>query len=298
MDRSSCFDRFIWSNIEEVKTNSQMASNLTSNIGEIRPARNQSCLPPPPDYYGPQPLDIFIPKLLKLDNCFNANKNSNLSYQIVQTANNSASSSDLKYVNKMPYKKFLSNWSVNVVGIKLKNDNTKFTVELRGTWLSKDSRRTIKENYYAGFLDFVVSKNLIKTTHGLYELIGPIANASTDNLYRACLENNGLPRTWKYILTQFPSKINNFNKKLAIRRKYATNCLVQKTMTNSYKFDEKLLRVTNPKVRVNRAIKKKEVPLLRRLFEKKLVGSLEVVDFGITKVQKKIPALDKRLNDC
>ncbi|XP_050066216.1 uncharacterized protein LOC126555319 isoform X1 [Aphis gossypii] len=276
MDLSSCFDRFIWSCIEEVKTNSQMVSNLsTSNIGEIRPARNQSCLPPPPDYYGPQPLDISIPKLLKLDNCFNANNNSNLSHQIVQTPNNSASSSDLKYVNKMPYKKFLCNWSVKVMEIKLKNDNTKFIVELRGTWISKDRHRTINENHFAGFLDFVVSKNLIKTSHGLYELTGPIANASSDNLYRACLEINGLPRTWKYILTQFPSKFNNFNKKLGIRRKYVTNCLVQEMMTKSYKFVEKLLQVTNP-----------------------MVDSLEVVDFGITKLQKKIPALDKRLNDC
>jgi len=153
-----------------------------------------------------------------------------------------------------------------------------------GTWLSKDRLKTINENHYAGFLDFVVSKNLIKTSHGLYELIGPIAYASSDNLYRACLEINGLPRTWKYILTQFPSKVNNFNQKLAIRRKYATNCLLQEMMTKSYKFVEKLLRVTNSKIHTNRAIKKKEVPLLRKMFEKKLVNSLEVVDFGITDV--------------
>jgi len=154
-----------------------------------------------------------------------------------------------------------------------------------GTWLSKDRRRILNENHHAGILDFVVSKKLIKTSQGLYELIGPITKASSDNLYRACLEIDGLPRTWKYILTQFPSKINSFNEKLLIRRKYAPNCLVQENMMNKYKFVEKLLRITISKIRNgNRAIKKKEVPLLRIMFERKLINSLKVFNFDITKV--------------
>jgi len=142
-----------------------------------------------------------------------------------------------------------------------------------GNLLSKDRRRILNENHFAGFLDFVISKNLIKTSHGLYELIGPITKASSDNLYRACLEIDGLPRTWKYILTQFPSKFNNFNEKLLIRRKYASNWLQQENMTKKYKFIEEFLRVTNSKIPDNRAIKKKEVPLLRTMFERKLINS-------------------------
>jgi len=140
MDLLSCFDRFVCNYIEEVKQSSKQEFNLsTSNIGEIRPARNQSCLPPPPDYYGPQPLDISIPKFLKLDNCYNGtiqqDNNSNFFHQIVPTPNNSASSINLNYLNKTHYKKFLSNWSVTILEIQLKNDNKKLIVELRGKYV-------------------------------------------------------------------------------------------------------------------------------------------------------------------
>lgn len=153
-----------------------------------------------------------------------------------------------------------------------------------GTWLSKDRRRILNENHYAGFLDFVVSKNLIKTSHGLYELIGPITKASSDNLYRACLEINGFPKTWKYILTQFHSKTTIFNRKLEKRRNNAINCLMQEIMTGSYKLVKKLLQVTDSKIRANCAIKKKEVPLLRLMFERKLIETLNIVHFSITGV--------------
>jgi len=133
MDLLSCFYTLVPTYIEEVKPNSKVAFNLgTANIGEIRPARNQSCLPPPPDYYGPQPLDISIPKLLKVNDYYNGNNNSNLRHQIVQTPNNSASSIYFKYIHKMPYTKFLSDWSVTVLDMQLKNDNKKLIVELQG----------------------------------------------------------------------------------------------------------------------------------------------------------------------
>lgn len=133
MDFLSCFDRFIPTYLEEVKKNSQVVFNTsTANIGEIRPARNQSCLPPPPDYYGPQPLDFSIPKTLNLNYCYNVNNNSNLRHQIIQTPNNSASFIDARHINKSSYKKFLINWSVAVLEIPLKNDNTKLIIELRG----------------------------------------------------------------------------------------------------------------------------------------------------------------------
>jgi len=140
MDLLLCCDRFVWNGIEGVKQNSQGAFNLSiSNIGEIRPARNQSCLPPPPDYYGSQPLDISTPNLLKHDNCYNGTiqqyNNSNSFHQIVPMPNNSTSSMNLNYINKTPYKKFLSNWSVNVLETQLKNDNTKLIVELRGRYV-------------------------------------------------------------------------------------------------------------------------------------------------------------------
>lgn len=140
MDLLSSFDRFVWNCIEGDKQNSQGVFNLsTSNIGEIRPARNQSCLPPPPDYYGPQPLDFSIPNLLKHDNCYNGTieqyNNSNSFHKIILTPNNSASYTNLKYTNKTPYKKFLSNWSVSVTEIQLKNDNKKLIFELRGKYV-------------------------------------------------------------------------------------------------------------------------------------------------------------------
>lgn len=72
-----------------------------------------------------------------------------------------------------------------------------------GTLLENDGRTVIYENEYAGRIQSIISYNIVKTHIGVYHLVGPISQGYPNNLYRACLEANGIPRTWKYILTQF-----------------------------------------------------------------------------------------------
>lgn len=45
-------------------------------------------------------------------------------------------------------------------------------------------------------------KNTIKTTDGLYYLIGPISSGFSNDFYHACLENNGFPKNWRNFLIQ------------------------------------------------------------------------------------------------
>lgn len=60
---------------------------------------------------------------------------------------------------------------------------------------------TVEEKFHdAGLLEGRRENNLIKTTNGLYRLIGNIIGGSPNELYHVCLEIRGIPRTWRNIL--------------------------------------------------------------------------------------------------
>lgn len=59
----------------------------------------------------------------------------------------------------------------------------------------------LKENHNAGVLMDRMDKKLVKTTNGLYQLLGPVTDAFPKLLYEGCVKYNGIPSGWKYFLT-------------------------------------------------------------------------------------------------
>ncbi|VVC41643.1 Hypothetical protein CINCED_3A014571 [Cinara cedri] len=100
--------------------------------------------------------------------------------------------------------KYLSMWSIHVTPNKL---NTTFLVNITGSLLSGDQVTVAEKTHNAGILEYTKENNLIKTTNGLYRLIGSIIGGSPNELYSACVEINGIPTTWKSIIKKM-SKVN------------------------------------------------------------------------------------------
>lgn len=83
----------------------------------------------------------------------------------------------------------------------------------------KDDKVTVLENNHdAGVLEKRIENNLVKTKNGLYRLIGHLIRGSPNELYNVCLAINGIPKRWKFIMTQLSStekttknKILNFS---------------------------------------------------------------------------------------
>ncbi|KAE9524022.1 hypothetical protein AGLY_015669 [Aphis glycines] len=103
--------------------------------------------------------------------------------------------------------KNLTNWSVNLKEIKSNKGNSKSVITLTGTLLARDQITELKKVHKAGVLVARKAKNIIKTDKGFYHLIGSIAEGSPPNLLRACIETNGIPKTWRSILTHLTTKI-------------------------------------------------------------------------------------------
>ncbi|VVC45965.1 Hypothetical protein CINCED_3A020446 [Cinara cedri] len=104
-------------------------------------------------------------------------------------------------VNEKNKEKYLSKWSVNLKRIKLVH-KSKICLAITGSLLS-DDRNTIKERFHdAGYLEGRKENNLIKTTNGIYNLIGNIIGGSPNELYHVCLEVRGIPRTWRQIVNK------------------------------------------------------------------------------------------------
>lgn len=68
-----------------------------------------------------------------------------------------------------------------------------------GTLLS-DDKGTVLKNYNAGDLKFRKEANLVKTTKGIYRLIGTIIGGSPNKLYESCVALRGIPSDWKKLV--------------------------------------------------------------------------------------------------
>jgi len=77
-----------------------------------------------------------------------------------------------------------------------------------GTLLGDDKMTVLENRHDAGVLENRKSNNLVKTTNGLYRLIGHLVSGSPNELYSACLAIHGIPRTWKNILKRLTEKTN------------------------------------------------------------------------------------------
>ncbi|CAI6352642.1 unnamed protein product [Macrosiphum euphorbiae] len=102
--------------------------------------------------------------------------------------------------------KYLTEWSVNTKQIKSNKGNSKSVITLTGTLLAGDQTTELKKVHKAGILVVRKTKQIVKTDNGLYHLIGPIAEGSPANLFRACVETNGIPKTWRNILTNLSTE--------------------------------------------------------------------------------------------
>jgi len=84
-----------------------------------------------------------------------------------------------------------------------------------GTLLAEDQTTVLKKVHKAGILVVRKTKQIIKTDNGLYHLIGPIAEGSPVNLFRACVETNGIPKTWRNILANLSKEVEvNLNESM------------------------------------------------------------------------------------
>lgn len=104
--------------------------------------------------------------------------------------------------------KYLTNWSLNTKQIKSNKGNSKSVITLTGTLLAGDQTTELKKVHKAGILVVRKTKQIVKTDNGLYHLIGPIAEGCPVNLFRACVETNGIPKTWRNILTNLSTELD------------------------------------------------------------------------------------------
>jgi len=157
-----------------------------------------------------------------------------------------------------------------------------------GTLLENDCKTILCENYDAGRLVFVVSKNIVKTNEGIYHLLGPIAKGYPSNLYRACLEADGIPRTWKYVLTQFSGRLSDGSQRAisttdnrAVIRALGIEI---HELIKSYKIIRRLATAADTRLKEH-VNARKSISFVRHLFQQKLVYSLRVINDKIIMVR-------------
>ncbi|XP_050066215.1 uncharacterized protein LOC126555318 [Aphis gossypii] len=131
-----------------------------------------------------------------------SNSDNTSTSQLNQDQSNCSERSDEKIKVKN-----LTNWSVNLKEIKSNKGNSKPVIALTSTLLARDQITELKKVHKAGVLVARKAKNIIKTDKGFYHLIGSIAEGSPPNLLRACIETNGIPKTWRSILTHLTTKV-------------------------------------------------------------------------------------------
>jgi len=156
-----------------------------------------------------------------------------------------------------------------------------------GILLANDRQTILCRFYDAGRLKFVISKNIVKTNNGVYHLLGPIIQGYPNNLYRACLQVGGIPKTWKYVLTQFSDKLPYDYQRLttAITNAVTTNIGIGiQELINSFRVLRNLAIVANRKTK--ELIKaRKRLGFIRINFNQKLVRSLQIVNDQIITVR-------------
>lgn len=72
-----------------------------------------------------------------------------------------------------------------------------------GTLLEADQSTVVEKHHNAGFITSRKATNLLKTSKGLYRLVGNIISGSPDELYQECLLKNGFPMRWRNILEKY-----------------------------------------------------------------------------------------------
>ncbi|KAE9521313.1 hypothetical protein AGLY_018293 [Aphis glycines] len=87
------------------------------------------------------------------------------------------------------------------------NDIIEEKSQILSTLLARDQITELKKVHKAFVLVARKSKNIIKTDSGFYHLIGSITEGSPLNLFCACIETNGIPKTWRSILMPLKTKI-------------------------------------------------------------------------------------------
>lgn len=78
-----------------------------------------------------------------------------------------------------------------------------------GTLLTNESFITLEKNHNAGVLMDIMDKKLVKTTNGLYQLLGPVAFAFPNLLYKECVKCDDIPSGWKFFLTDAATRKTN-----------------------------------------------------------------------------------------
>jgi len=152
--------------------------------------------------------------------------------------------------------------------------------------LSYDCRTVLNERYEAGRLEFIISKNVVRTNNGVYHLVGPINKGYPNNLYRACMEANGIPRTWKYILTQFSEKPPSYNQSVATEMSndmITTIGMGIQELIKSYRVLRNLATIADRRTREHNK-DRKSLSFVRHQFNQKLVQSLKIVNDQIIMV--------------
>jgi len=153
--------------------------------------------------------------------------------------------------------------------------------------LSYDCRTILYQRYEAGRLEFIISKNVVRTNNGVYHLLGPIARGYPNNLYRACLEANGIPKTWKYILTQFSAKPPTYNQSMASA---TSNTMIStigmgvQELIKSYRVLRHLAIIADRRTKEHSKARK-SISFVRHQFHQKLVQSLRIVNNQIIMVR-------------
>lgn len=66
-----------------------------------------------------------------------------------------------------------------------------------GTLLHEDNVTVLMENFDAGILECRLDSKLVKTTNGLFRLIGPIAEENLQNLFLQFFNHDDIPEGWE-----------------------------------------------------------------------------------------------------
>lgn len=159
-----------------------------------------------------------------------------------------------------------------------------------GTLLAGDQTTVLKKAHRAGILVVRKTKHIVKTDNGLYHLIGPIIEGSPVNLYRACVEANGIPKTWRNILSNLSMEVDiNLNESMT-RKGTIYNKekkIGQKSSGSKAAFERKLLNDSNlrqqlSEISTSRTIKPFEAchtpaQLLKHRFHRKFVKACLII---------------------
>ncbi|VVC28610.1 Hypothetical protein CINCED_3A008637 [Cinara cedri] len=164
--------------------------------------------------------------------------------------------------------KYLSKWSVNMKRIKSVY-KTKVLLAITGSLLS-DNQITIEERFHdAGFLEGRMENNLIKTTNGIYNLIGNIIGGSPNELYHVFLEVGGIPRTWRHIVNEL-TKNKSDNKTATLN--FALESLASPSMARQNEVKSNLDK--KPKNKVKRKCSEQDLIETNKSKQRKLTKKL------------------------